>query len=109
MLSRIEIASGKVENIANVMESGRFPAMGFGPDGMLYGGGGMKGRTALCFDPHSLELELWNDIRDADGERPARIHELCVAGDGTIFLPRMTIMIAQVISGRLSPWNRKQA
>jgi hypothetical protein len=76
-----------VEKVANVMESGRFPAMGFGPDGNLYGGGGMKGMTTLCrFNPQTLALDVWNGLADADtGAVPARIHELCVADDGTIY------------------------
>ncbi len=88
VLSRIDIETNRVEKIANVMESGRLPALIFGPDGYLYGGGGMKSRTALCrLDPRTHQLELWNDLVDSrSGTRPARIHELCVATDGTIFL-----------------------
>lgn len=86
VLSRIDIETGEVAKVANVMRSGRFPAMAFGPDGKLYGGGGMKGQTTLCrFDPATLELEVWENLADADGERPARIHELCVTGDGTVY------------------------
>lgn len=87
VLSRIDITSGRVEKVANVMTSGRFPAMSFGPDRKLYGGGGMKGQTTLCrFDPLTQELKVWNNLADSQtGEKPARIHELCVASDGTIF------------------------
>jgi len=86
VLSRIDIETGEVAKVANVMRSGRFPAMAFGPDGKLYGGGGMKGQTTLCrFDPATLELEVWENLADADAERPARIHELCVTGDGTVY------------------------
>ncbi len=88
VLCRIDVDNSRVEKVAHVMRSGRFPAMGFGPDGMLYGAGGMKGQTALCrLDPHTLQLEYWEDIVDPEiGERPARIHELCVSADGTIYL-----------------------
>lgn len=86
VLSRIDIETGEVVKVANVMRSGRFPAMAFGPEGKLYGGGGMKGQTTLCrFDPATLELEVWENLADADGERPARIHELCITGDGTVY------------------------
>lgn len=88
VLCRIDVDTNVVEKVAHVMQSGRFPALAFGPDGRLYGAGGMKGETALCrFDPGTLRIERWEGIIDpATGERPARIHELCVATDGTVFL-----------------------
>jgi hypothetical protein len=88
VLCRIDIESGEVEKIATVMQAGRLPALSFDRHGRLYGGGGMKGQTTICrFDPQSEKLELWPDIVDeASGERPARIHELCVVDDGTVYL-----------------------
>lgn len=87
VLSRIDTETDRVEKIATVMEAGRFPALGFAPDGRLYGGGGMKYQTTLCcLNPTTLELEVWNNLVDPiSGERPARIHELCISGDGTIY------------------------
>ncbi len=87
VLSRIDTLTGEVAKVANIMASGRFPAMAFGPDGKLYGGGGMKNQTTLCsLEPKTLELEIWTDIQDAQtGVRPARIHELCLTTDGTLF------------------------
>lgn len=88
VLCRIDVDNDRVEKVAHVMESGRFPAMGFGPDGMLYGAGGMKGQTALCrLNPDTLQLKRWeNIVEPKTGERPARIHELCVSADGAIWL-----------------------
>lgn len=87
VLSRIDTETDRVEKIATVMESGRFPALCFGPDGKLYGGGGMKSQTTLCrLDPETLALDVWNDLADVEtGERPARIHELCVTTEGVIY------------------------
>ena len=61
--------------------------MGFGPDGKLYGGGGMRGQTEICrIDPSTLEIEVWGDLVDeSNGERPARIHELAVDAGGTVW------------------------
>jgi hypothetical protein len=88
VLSRIDTRTGEVMKVANVIKSGRLPALGFGPDGKLYGSGGLKGMTALCrLDCATLALEICEEIQDAStGDRPARIHELCVANDGTIYL-----------------------
>lgn len=87
VLSRIDIETNRVEKIANLMESGRLPALAFGPEGRLYGGGGMKSRTALFrMDPKTFSLELWSDLADStNGIQPARIHELCITGEGIIY------------------------
>ncbi len=88
VLSRIDIETDSVEKVATIMESGRLPAVSFGPDGQLYCGGGMKSKTALCrFNPETFQLDLWSDLTDQqNGACPARIHELCVGADGTVFL-----------------------
>lgn len=87
VLCRIDTQTDRVEKIANVMASGRFPALGFGPDGLLYGGGGMKGRTELCrLSPETFAIEVWGNLQDpACGDRPARIHELAVDDKGTVW------------------------
>jgi len=87
VLSRIDTKTDRVEKVATVMASGRFPALCFDSDGILYGGGGMKSRTALCrLDPQTLDLQVWDDLADADtGAVPSRIHELCVGLDGAIY------------------------
>jgi sugar lactone lactonase YvrE len=88
VLCRIDIEEDTVEKIAHVIPAGRFPAMNFGPCGKLYGAGGMKGQTALFrFDTESLQFKLWDRIIDPEtGEKPARIHDLCVDKMGVIYL-----------------------
>lgn len=88
VLCRIDIETAKVEKIANVMESGRFPALGFGAEGELYGAGGMRSQCQICrFDPMAEKLDVWSDLADLERqEKPARIHELAVSADGTLWL-----------------------
>lgn len=87
VLSRIDIETHRVEKIGNVMSSGRFPALAFGPAGHLWGAGGMRGQTELCrVDPRTCEIKKWSHLRDpVSGEQPARIHELAVDGRGTLW------------------------
>ena len=79
VLSRIDIESGRVDKIANVISSGRFPAMAV-RDGVLYGAGGMHGQTQIVrWNTHSDRMELFSDLVDESiNERPARIHDLVV-------------------------------
>lgn len=88
VLCRIDVDNDRVEKVCHIMPSGRFPALGFGSDGLLYGAGGMKGETALCrLNPTTLELKRWENIVDPEtDERPARIHELCVSSKGVVYL-----------------------
>ena len=46
VLSRIDTTNGEVVKVASVMATGRFHALAM-RDGILYGGGGMKGHTQL--------------------------------------------------------------
>ena len=87
VLCRIAIATGAVEKIADVMAAGRFPALAI-RDGILYGGGGMNGRTQLVrYDPRSGRLDRYDRLVEPEsGETPARIHELAVSGDHTLYL-----------------------
>ena len=87
VLSRTDIETGRTEKIATLIESGRLPALTFAPDGKLYGGGGMKGKTSLfCFDPETSELAVWQTITDSQtGETPARIHDICVTASGVAY------------------------
>lgn len=87
VLSRINIASGAVEKVATVMASGRLPALAFSTDGTLFGGGGMRGKTALLrYDPQTAKVDVWSGLYDPEnGEVPARIHDICLTADGTIF------------------------
>lgn len=87
VLCRINTEEEKVEKIANVMPSGRCPALGFDAQQRLLVGGGMKGRTALArFDPGSGNLDYWDALSDGEGRTPARIHELAVDDAGNVWL-----------------------
>jgi hypothetical protein len=87
VLCRVSIATGSVEKIAQVMETGRFPALAL-RDGILYGGGGMNGRTQLVrLDTRSGRIDCFDGlVESGSGETPARIHELAVADDHTLYL-----------------------
>ena len=86
-LCRISIATGAVEKIADVMAAGRFPALAL-RDGILYGGGGMNGRTELVrFDTRSGTIDRYSELVEPEsGETPARIHEIAVAADHALYL-----------------------
>ncbi len=87
VLCRIAIATGAVEKIADVMKAGRFPALAI-RDGILYGGGGMNGRTQLArWNTRSGRLDRYDNLVEPEsGETPARIHEIAVAADHTLYL-----------------------
>jgi len=87
VLCRIHTGTGAVEKVAHVMAGGRFPALAI-RDGILYGGGGMNGRTQLMrWDTRTDRIETHHDLLEpASGERPARIHEIAVAPDHTLYL-----------------------
>jgi hypothetical protein len=87
VLCRLDIETGQVEKLANVITSGRFPALAV-RDGVLYGAGGMHGATQLVrWNLRSEQIELYSDLVDqTTGQRPARVHELAVDGQGTIYL-----------------------
>ncbi len=88
VLCRIDTHTDAVEKVAHVMSTGRFPALAFGPDGTLYGAGGMKEHTQIMrWRAGSDRIESCSDLRDPDiGEAPERIHEIAVHPDGTLFL-----------------------
>jgi len=87
VLCRIDTRTGGVEKVANVISTGRFPALAI-QDRVLYGAGGMHGGTQLVrWDIRNEELEFYSDLVDETlNERPARIHELAVADDGRVYL-----------------------
>jgi sugar lactone lactonase YvrE len=87
VLSRIDTETGKVEKIANVVSTGRFPAMAL-RDGTLYGAGGMRGQTQLVrWNTRSDRIEFFSDLEDKSiSQRPARIHELAVDDQGRVYL-----------------------
>jgi len=87
VLSRIDTQTGSVEKVANVMGASRLPALAI-RDGILYGGGGMHGHTQLIrWDIKTDRMESFANLIDSDvGERPARIHDLDVDDNHTIYL-----------------------
>lgn len=87
VLSRIHTQSGKVEKIANLMATGRFPALAI-QDGILYGAGGMKGQTQLIrWDTNTDRIECFSNLVDpAIDDAPARIHEMAVDDGHQIYL-----------------------
>jgi len=87
VLCRIDIESAKVDKIANAITSGRFPALGL-RDGVLYGAGGMHGRTQIVrWRTGSDRIECFTDLLDAGlNERPARLHELAIDHNHRLYL-----------------------
>jgi hypothetical protein len=88
LLCRIDTWTDRVEKVAHVMASGRFPALAFGPDGTLYGAGGMRGQTQILrWNPAAEKIESFWNLRDPElNAGPARIHELAVDDSGRLFL-----------------------
>jgi hypothetical protein len=88
VLCRIDIETAEVVKVARVMAAGRFPALTFDGDGALYGAGGMKGQTQVIrWDPATNLIEDFGEIVESTNrDRPARIHEIAVANDGSIYL-----------------------
>lgn len=86
-LSRIDTQTDRAEKIAHVMSSGRFPALAF-KDGILYGGGGMKGFTQMMrWDVSTDRIEVYTDLVDRQmDDRPARIHEIAVDDGHCLYL-----------------------
>lgn len=86
-LCRIDTQNLKVEKVANVMPAGRLPALTFGNDGTLYGGGGIKGDTQLFkWHPDEDEIILLDKIEDGHGNIPARIHDIAIDTQGKLYL-----------------------
>lgn len=87
VLSRIDTESGRVEKVANAISSGRFPALAL-REGILYGAGGMHGRTQIVrWDTRGDRIEWFGDLEDpAIADKPARIHELAVDHNHRLYL-----------------------
>jgi hypothetical protein len=88
VLCRIDTETARVEKIAGIMATGRFPALAMDPQGVVYGGGGMNGHTQLIrWDPRSDQIEDFGRLADErTGEVPARIHEIAVDDQGRVYL-----------------------
>lgn len=87
VLGRIDIATGRVEKIANVSAAGRLPAL-LVKDHFLYAAGGMNGNTQLIrWDTRDERVDSYGELSDPrTGARPARIHEMAVDDDHRIYL-----------------------
>ncbi len=88
VLARIDTTTDRVEKVAHVMASGRFPALALGRDGTLYGAGGMSGNTQIVrLRPNAPEIELFANLVDpAISDGPARIHEMAVDPQDRLYL-----------------------
>jgi hypothetical protein len=87
ILCRIDTHALKVEKVAHVIPAGRLPALAIDAKGVLYGAGGIKGDTQLFkWRPGGDNIVLLNRIEDEQRNRPARIHDIAIGGDGIIFL-----------------------
>lgn len=87
VLNRIDTRTGEVEKIANAMSTTRFPGLAI-KEGIIYGGGGMKGCTQLIrWNTKTDRIELYSDlVEQRINDRPERIHELAVDDEHQIFL-----------------------
>lgn len=88
VLCRIDTHTDRVEKLANVMASGRFPALTVADDGTLYGAGGMKGHTQIIrYRPGDHHIDSFHNLVDpVVNDRPARIHELAVDAQHRLYL-----------------------
>lgn len=88
VLARIDTTTGRVEKMAHVLAAGRFPSLALGGDGTLYGGGGLRGNTAIIrLRPGASEIELFSNLIDpAINDGPARIHEIAVDATNCLYL-----------------------
>jgi hypothetical protein len=87
VLCRIDTLTGTVEKLASVMAAGRFPALAI-KDGVLYGAGGLQGRTQLIrWNMTSDRIECFTDLTVPEiNDRPARIHEIAVDEEHRIYM-----------------------
>lgn len=87
VLCRIDIGTGRVEKLANVISSGRFPALAI-RGGILYGAGGLRGNTQLVrWTIGSDQIECFSDLSDPrTHEQPERVHEIAVDEEHRIYL-----------------------
>jgi len=87
VLCKIDTTTGQVEKLANVTATERLPALTI-KDGILYGGGGVKGRTELIrWDLSSDHIEPYGELIDPQiHDRPERIHDITVDGNHRVYL-----------------------
>lgn len=86
-LCRIDTATGGVEKVANVITSERFGALTI-KDGILYGGGGVRGQTELIrWDLSTNRIDSWTELIDSQiNDRPERIHDIAVDNNHRLYL-----------------------
>ncbi|OGV52323.1 MAG: hypothetical protein A2017_13495 [Lentisphaerae bacterium GWF2_44_16] len=88
-IDRLNPETGEVYDIGKPLPGEtRIPALEKGPDGRLYGIAGFLGRCHLfSMDLKNGKFEDLGHIRDSEtGEALFIGHDLCFAGDGTIFI-----------------------
>lgn len=88
VLCRIDTHGDRVNKLANVIATGRLPALAMTADGTLYGAGGLGGHTQIFrWRKGSDRIESFGDLKDpAIGEQPARIHDIAVDDEHTLYL-----------------------
>ena len=88
VLSRIDTVTAQVTKVAHIMATGRFPALAIDSQGVLFGGGGVKGHTQVIrWDPRQDQIYDYGDLVETKtGARIARIHELAVDDQERIYL-----------------------
>lgn len=88
VLCRIDIQNARVEKVAHVMATGRFPALTFDAKGVLFAGGGLKGMTQVIrWDPRTDKIKDYGQLVDLNtGLTPARIHEMTVDDEERLYL-----------------------
>jgi hypothetical protein len=87
VLCRIDTTTGGVEKLANVTTTERLPALTI-KDGILYGGGGVKGRTELIrWDLSTDCIQSYSELIDPQmNDRPERIHDIAVDHNHRLYL-----------------------
>ena len=87
-LCKLDIHTAEATYLGHPGQNTRLAALGISPvDGLLYGVAG-DGYKAVLFamDMKTDQILFTEEIMDDDGVRPARIHFMTFASDGTIYL-----------------------
>jgi hypothetical protein len=87
-LDRLDPETGEVEDLGKPVDQTRISALEVHPDGHLYGIAGFLGKCHLFrYDRGSKSFEdLGHMLHHESGEALVIGHDLCFAGDGTVFV-----------------------